>query len=331
VTVRDIAAETGVSIATVSRVLNGHARVAPETRELVQRAADRLGAQSGAGPSRTSQGAIYLRCPYTLTDYFGLIVSSIAETLDLHQRTLILDAGENSQSAQVLATLAGRSNLAGALLILPPEADEELVALRAQGFPFVVADPRNEVPRDIAAVSAAHLAGARNATHHLLGFGHRRIGVIAGPREWMAARNRLAGHNSALADAGILPDPALVRFVEPTVGFGHRAAEELLDLPEPPTALVCFNDKTAIGVMAAAAGRGLRIPRDLSVTGFDDIDVAQAASPMLTTVRQPLAEMGRMAVSLLIRLIDRQPVEALHVELATELVVRGSTGPVRAG
>ena len=94
---------------------------------------------------------------------------------------------------------------------------------------------------------------------------------------------------------------------------------------------MCFNDKTAIGVMAAAAERGLRMPRDLSVTGFDDIDVAQAASPMLTTVRQPLAEMGRMAVSLLIRLIDRQPVEALHVELATELVVRGSTGPAPAG
>jgi LacI family transcriptional regulator len=333
VTVRDIAAETGVSIATVSRVLNGHARVAPETRELVQRAVERLGAQSGspAGAPRTDQRAIYLRCPYTLTDYFGLIVSSVAETLDLHQRTLILDAGENHQSASVLPTLAGRPGVAGALLILPPEPDEQLVALRAKGFPFVVADPRNEVPRDIAAVSAAHLAGARSATLHLLGFGHRRIGVIAGPEEWLAARSRLAGHHSALADAGILPDPALVRFVEPTVHFGHRAAAGLLGLPDPPTALVCFNDKTAIGVMAAAAERGLRIPEDLSVTGFDDIDVAQAARPMLTTVRQPLAEMGRMAVSLLIRLIDRQPVEALHVELATELVVRGSTGPAPAG
>jgi LacI family transcriptional regulator len=331
VTVRDIAAETGVSIATVSRVLNGHARVAPETRDLVQRAADRLGARSGSGPTRSQQGAIYLRCPYTLTDYFGLIVSSVAEALEHHQRTLILDAGENSQSSDVLGTLAGRDGVAGALLILPPEPDEQLVALRGRGFPFVVADPRNEVPRDIASVSAAHLAGARSATHHLLGFGHRRIGVVAGPEEWMAARNRLAGHNSALADAGILPDPALVRYVEPTVHFGHRAAEELLALPEPPTALVCFNDKTAIGVMAAAAERGLRVPQDISVAGFDDIDIAQAASPMLTTVRQPLAEMGRMAVSLLIRLIDRQPVEALHVELATELVVRASTGPAPAG
>ncbi|MEY9893173.1 LacI family transcriptional regulator [Catenulispora sp. MAP5-51] len=330
-TVRDIAAATGVSIATVSRVLNDHANVAPATRDLVQRTVERLGAQAGAESDPEAPGAVYLRCPYTLTDYFGLIVSSIAESLEPHQRTLILDAGENSQAASVLPTLAGRGGVAGAIMILPPEPDEQLVALRAQGFPFVVVDPRGEVPRDIAAVSAAHLAGARSATHHLLAAGHRRIGVIAGPEEWLAARDRLAGHTSALADAGILPDRELVRFVEPTVRLGHWAAGELLDLPSAPTALVCFNDKTAIGAMAAAADRGLRVPADLSVTGFDDIDLAQAASPMLTTVRQPLAEMGRMAVSLLIRLIDRRPVDALHVELATELVVRGSTGPLPAG
>lgn len=330
-TVRDIAAATGVSIATVSRVLNDHANVAPATRELVQRTVERLGAQARDTASEPeAQGAVYLRCPYTLTDYFGLIVSSIAESLEPHRRTLILDAGEISQAADVLPTLAGRAGVAGAIMILPPEDDDQLVALRAQGFPFVVVDPRSEVPRDIAAVSAAHLAGARSATHHLLAAGHRRIGVIAGPEEWLAARDRLAGHTSALADAGILPDRELIQFVEPTVRRGHRAADVLLGLPNPPTALVCFNDKTAIGAMAAAADRGLRVPADLSVTGFDDIDLAQAASPMLTTVRQPLAEMGRMAVSLLMRLIDRQPVDALHVELATELVVRGSTGAVPA-
>ena len=96
----------------------------------------------------------------------------------------------------------------------------------------------------------------------------------------------------------------------------------------PPTALIGFNDKTAVGALAAAAQRGLRVPKDLSIAGFDDIDLAQATSPALTTVRQPLAEMGRMAVSLLIRLLERHRLDALHVELATELIVRGSTGPV---
>jgi LacI family transcriptional regulator len=201
-----------------------------------------------------------------------------------------------------------------------------LVRLSARRFPFVVVDPRTTLPRDIASVSAAHHSGARQVTAHLTSLGHTRIGVIAGPREWLAADARLSGHSAALADVGILPDPALVRHVEPTIAHGYRAAGELLDL-DPPTALAAFNDKTAIGAMQAAADRGLSVPGDLSITGFDDIDLSRATTPQLTTVRQPLQEMGRMAVSLLIRLLDRHALEALHVELATELVVRTSTAP----
>jgi LacI family transcriptional regulator len=183
------------------------------------------------------------------------------------------------------------------------------------------------MPRDIAAVSAAHFAGARSISRHLVDLGHRRIGVIAGPHNWLASDARLAGHASALANAGVLPDPALVRSGEPTAQFGYHAAAELLDVPQPPTALIGFNDKVAVGALAAAAQRGLRVPEDLSIAGFDDIDLAQATRPLLTTVRQPLQEMGRLAVSLLIRLMERQRLDALHVELATELVIRDSTGP----
>jgi LacI family transcriptional regulator len=331
VTVRDIAAQTGVSIATVSRVLNGQAHVAPQTRELVQRAAEQLSARTPGSPAAAAlaaQGAVYLRCPYVLTDYFGLIVSSIAETLALHGRAVVLDAGEAAQQAAVLPSLPSWPGIAAAIVILPPEPSEQLVALRTWRFPFVVVDPRTPVPRDIAAVSAAHFAGARSMTAHLAQLGHRRIGVIAGPHNWLAGKARLAGHTSALADVGVLHPPELTRAGEPTVGFGHRAASELLDLPQRPTALVGFNDKTAVGALAAASERGLRVPEDLSVAGFDDIDLAQATSPMLTTVRQPLAEMGRMAVSLLIRLLDGHRLDALHIELATDLIVRGTTGPV---
>jgi len=329
VTVRDIAAQTGVSIATVSRVLNGQAHVAPETRELVRQAAERLRARgpgSRTGSARVAQDAVYVRCPYILTDYFGLIVSSVAETLALHGRAVVLDAGTAAQQATMLPSLPSRPGTEGAIVILPPEPGEQLTALRARGFPFVVVDPRTPVPRDIAAVSAAHFAGARSITAHLAGLGHRRIGVIAGPHNWLAGQARLAGHAAALAEAGVLHPPELTRAGEPTAEFGYRAACELLDLHPRPTALACFNDKTAVGALAAAARRGLRVPADLSVTGFDDIDLAQATSPMLTTARQPLAEMGRIAVSLLIRLLDGHQVEALHVELATDLIVRASTG-----
>jgi LacI family transcriptional regulator len=335
VTVRDIAANSGTSIATVSRVLNGQAGVTPETRDLVLRTAERLRAQgpgaqprARAGAARPAPGAVYLRCPYLLTDYFGLIVSSVAETLALHGRAVVLDAGTAAQQASVLPSLPSRPGTEGAIVILPPEPGEQLTALRAAGFPFVVVDPRMPVPRDIAAVSAAHFAGARSVTAHLAALGHRRIGVIAGPHNWLAGQARLAGHASALAETGVLHPAELTRTGEPTAEFGYRAAGELLDLPERPTALACFNDKTAVGALAAAAERSLRVPADLSVTGFDDIDLAQATSPMLTTVRQPLAEMGRMAVSLLIRLLDGHQLEALHIELATDLIVRSSTAPV---
>jgi len=332
-TVREVAASTGVSIATVSRVLNGHPHVAEATRERVQGAIQQLGLPTPRRrpASRRSQRlGVYVRCPYVLTDYFGLIVSSIAETLELHGRHVILDAGEAAQQMTVLPTLARRPDVGGAIVILPLEPTEEIVKLRDGGLPFVVIDPRTPLPRDIAAVSAAHFAGARSLTSHLVELGHRRIGVIAGPDEWLVSSARRAGHASALADVGVIQDASLVRPGPPTVEFGFRAAGDLLDSPRPPTALIGFNDKTAIGAMAAAAERGLRVPHDLSITGFDDSDLAQATTPMLTTVRQPLQEMGRIAVSLLVRLLEGHRVDALHVELATELVVRGTTGPARA-
>jgi LacI family transcriptional regulator len=339
--VRAIAAEAGVSIATVSRVMSGRVPVAPATRELVRQAAERLGARAldprvpGAGASAdasagTGPGAVYVHCPYVLSDYFGLIVSSIAETLDLHDRRLILGAGTASHRPAGLASLPEDPAVAGAILLLPPEPGEQLEALRTRGFPFVVVDPMTPMRPDIAAVSAAHTAGARSVTAHLAALGHRRIGVINGPSEWLPSHARLIGHTSALAEIGILAEPELVRSIEPTMRHGYEAARELLALSRPPSALVAFNDKAAVGALRAAAEQGLRVPEDLSVTGYDDIDLGRSTTPAITTVRQPLEEMGRMAVSLLMRLISGHTVDTLHIELATQLVVRDSTGPAAA-
>ena len=326
VTVREIAGEAGVSIATVSRVLNGHPHVAAGTRELVRRAAEQLGA-SAPGPVGSREGAVYVYCPYVLTDYFGVIVTSVADTLALHGRALVLGAGESAHRADVLAALPQDRAIAGAVLILPPEPGEELEQLRTAGFPFVVVDPRTALPREIASVSAANVSGARSVTAHLTALGHRRIGVVGGPTEWLASDSRLVGHTSALADTGTLPAPELRRSVEPTTDNGYRAAVELLGLRDRPTALVGFNDKVAVGILRAAHERGLRVPQDLSVTGFDDSDLSRSTVPVLTTVRQPLEEMGRMAVSLLARLLDGHTVDTLHVELATQFIGRDSTGP----
>ena len=176
-------------------------------------------------------------------------------------------------------------------------------------------------------ISAAHFSGARAVTRHLIELGHRRIGVITGPPDWRTRDDRVGGHLAALAEAGVLGDQELMRYGEPATKTGVAAGGELLDLRPRPTAVVCFNDKVAVGVMEAAAARGLRVPEDLSVTGFDDIDVSRATTPRLTTVRQPLQEMGRTAVTMLMRQLDGHAHEALSMELETRLVVRESTGP----
>ncbi len=179
----------------------------------------------------------------------------------------------------------------------------------------------------IPSVSAANTSGADQAMRHLLQLGHRRIAQITGPAGWVATEGRRRGYRAALAAAGILPDPALEVEAIPEFEPGRKAAERLLDLADPPTAILAFNDNIAIGAIQAARARGVRVPEDLSVVGFDDVEYATIVTPALTTVRQPLAEMGRTAVSLLGRLLEDQRYETLHVELATRLVVRDSTAP----
>nr|BFE55881.1 LacI family DNA-binding transcriptional regulator [Dactylosporangium thailandense] len=332
VTIRDVAAQTGLSIATISRVLNGRANVAPDTRDRVLQAMGGLGKRAprrrGAGVPKADNG-VYVRCPYLLTDYFGLIVSAITEALDVHGMHAVVDAGESAwRRTDVLPTLTGWPQVTGAILILPPEPEGDLERLRDHGFPFVVVDPRTAPPRDVAAVSAANFAGARRLMSHLVELGHRRVGILGGPLTWMAMSDRLAGYHAPLVAVGAYPEADLLRTsTDPTVEAGRALAGDLLDRPDRPTALVAFNDKMAVGALQAAAERGLRVPEELSVAGFDDIDVSRATHPMLTTVRQPLGEMGRMAVSLLSRMLTGHELDALHVELATELVIRGSTGP----
>jgi LacI family transcriptional regulator len=332
VTVRAIAAETGLSIATVSRVLNGGDNVAAETRKRVRQVVERLGDRAPRPRRRSSARAtrppVFVRCPYLLTDYFGHIVTSVAESLALHGQGMLLDAGDAVAGAAAVRELPRRHDARGAILILPPEPAADLEALAARGYPFVVVDPRTAMPRGIVSVSAAHFAGARAVTRHLIELGHRRIGVITGPPDWRTRDDRVGGHLAALAEAGVLGHPGLLRHGEPAARTGARAGAELLGLRPRPTALACFNDKVAVGAMEAAAARGLRVPADLSVVGFDDIDVSRATTPRLTTVRQPLREMGRTAVTMLMRQLDGHDHEALSMELETRLVVRDSTGPV---
>ena len=326
VTIRQVAETAGVSIATVSRVVNGHSDVSPHTREAVQRVLREHGYQAGARSRSAPTGLVGVMMPVVHPGYFAEILSGASEALYEHDLRVMLCPTRHSHEREtsLLDRLAG-GEADGAVLVLPEESAAELLALADHGFPVVIVDPRTEVPEGIPVVCAAHSSGATQATRHLLDLGHRRIGVIGGPEGWMATQERLRGYQAALAGAGVLPDPSLVRYSDFRISGGRGEAAALLDLPDPPTAVFAFNDSMAIGVMQEAAARGLRVPAELSVVGFDDTVEASVVVPGLTTVRQPLAEMGRTAVSLLLRQLQNRRFEPLRMEIETRLVLRDST------
>ena len=328
-TIRDIAELAGVSISTVSRAVNGRSDVSEETRTMVRRIAREHGytaSRDARGLSTGRTGLIGVTLPVIHPTYFSAILASVAEALDEYDMRMVLCPTQHQHDRELsLIERLMHGTTDGAILVLPEESGSELRTLARRGYRYVVVDPAEQPEEDIPAVSAAHSAGADQAVRHLLGLGHRRIGAITGPRGRMATEERLRGYNAAMAGAGVLPDPGLVAESDWTVEGGFAAGARLLAPADPPTAIFAFNDQMAIGAMRAARSRGRRIPEELSIVGFDDITEAQFVTPGLTTVRQPLAEMGRMAVSLLVRLLDDLADTALHVELATRLVVRDST------
>ncbi|MFD0202435.1 MULTISPECIES: substrate-binding domain-containing protein [Saccharothrix] len=216
---------------------------------------------------------------------------------------------------------------AGVLLVTCPiSVAEERVFARA-GVPLVHIDPVDAATPDLLSVAATNRAGGVTAVKHLLSLGHRRIGVVGGPRDVLCSRARVDGYRFALERAGIPFDTALVRHADFTREGGRREAAELLRGPDRPTAVFAANDEQALGVVEAARAAGLSVPADLSVVGFDDLPAARRGTPALTTVRQPLAAMGRQAGWMLADLIAGHQPPTDHVELPTDLVVRASTAP----
>jgi LacI family transcriptional regulator len=329
VTIREIAELAGVSIATVSRVVNGRDDVSEETREVVQRIVREHGYtanRSARGLSAGRTGFVGVIVPMVNPPYFSSILSGAAEALDeLDMRIVLCPTGHQHDREVTLLERLMHGTTDGALLILPEETNDELDVLVNHGYRFVVVDPLMRLDERISGVSSANTSGADQAMRHLLELGHRRIAAITGPQSGFATEERRRGYHAALAAEGIMPEPALEVESNFQIEGGVTAGGQLLDLPDRPTAIFAFNDNLAIGLMQAARARGLRVPEDVSVVGFDDTELASILTPALTTVRQPLAEMGRMAVSLLTRALDNQHFEALHVELATRLIVRGST------
>jgi len=206
---------------------------------------------------------------------------------------------------------------------------DTLSALRRAHLPVVLIDPLNVSRPRLRTVGSSNFAGGLAATEHLLELGHRRIAFLGGPASAACNLARLQGYRSALEAGGVRVGAEYVLHGDFRFETGRQGADALLRLPEVPTAIVAANDELALGTIEAARVLGLRVPQDLSVVGFDDTSGALMSSPPLTTVHQPLREMGALALRTAVRLALGETVEFSHVELATELVVRDSTGAPR--
>lgn len=324
-TIIDVAREADVSYTTVSRVINGKGYVRAATRERVLQAMTRTGYTVNRQARVLAGGrhqVIGLLVPELDTSYVGEILRGIDEEIAAAGYDLMLYTTHRRRTRESIFVNSITTGMTdGLLMILPVDPAAYVTSIRRRDFPFVLIDHEgldNEGP----SIGATNREGAHQAMRYLIELGHRRIGFITGNMEMDCALERLAGYREALAEHGIPGDETLVaegNFHRP---LAFQRTRDLLGLADPPTAIFASNDVSAFGVMDAVRDIGLRIPDDVSVVGFDDIPDAQTSNPALTTVRQPMREMGARATRMLLERIAGEDLEPPRIELPTELIVR---------
>ncbi|MGP2441804.1 LacI family DNA-binding transcriptional regulator [Streptomyces sp. JW3] len=328
-----VAREAGVSVPTASKVVNGREDVAPETRRRVSEALDRLGYVRRPRFDTVRAPRLVDLVVHSLADSgSGAVLHGVEGAAYDAGLEVVVSAGLDRrrggggavERGGWLDKLMARGS-AGALFDLAELTGAQYAWLARHRVPFVMIDPVTEPPTGVVSVGAANWQGGVTATEHLLRLGHERIAVIAGDRGTTVSGTRVAGYRSALAAAGVRHRAEYVRHAGFDRDAARRRMRELLALAVPPTAVFVCSDAMALGVYEALAERGLRVPDDMSVVGFDDLPEARWATPALTTVRRPLAEMAATALRLLLRMMDGARPESTRTELSTRLVERAST------
>ncbi|MEV0895219.1 LacI family DNA-binding transcriptional regulator [Actinoplanes sp. NPDC049802] len=322
VTISFIAESAGVSVPTVSKVINGRSGVAAGTRARVEELITRYGYRKTAPAQRSDVLELVFE---QLEHQWSIeIIRGVQRVVRGNGLGLVLtEFGPDRSTIRywIDDTLARRP---ACVVSVAQLSSGERDQLRARGIPFVVLDPIVELPDDVPFVGATNWSGGRAATRHLIQLGHHRIAMIAGPGHLFDLA-RLDGYRSALRSAGIEVRDDLIVTTPLTQEHGQVAALQLLNRPDRPTAVFTCNDLQAIGVYQTARALGLRIPGDLSVVGFDDVPIAAMIDPPLTTVHQPLTEMAAAATELALALGRGETPAQPGIELATTLTVRSST------
>lgn len=332
-TMVEIAKEVGVSTTTVSKVLNHHPGVGAQTRARIQKVIeqnDYVQNYAARHLRRGQSGSIDLVIMRLEGGYDLGIMRGVQDTLEESgHRLTIFATQEDEETERLWLRRILNQSTDGVLLLLPYERVGIPEELMKHDIPFIAIGDRNEPTTAFPTIGSTSWLGGYMATEYLISLGHRRIGAITLPLHLTTSRARLAGYREALERANIPVDPSLICEGSYLLGDGIQQTNALLDLPDPPTAIFTGNDAHATGVYQALYRRNIRVPDEMSVIGFDDVTYAAQMAPPLTTIRQPLIEMGRMATSMLLRLISGQPLDSNHVELSTSLVIRESCAAPR--
>lgn len=326
VTIQDVANAASVSVSTVSRVLNDKDDVASETYEKVQRIIEDLGyASSLAARSMRSRNTnvIGLVVPDLEQAFCLNVVKGVNRAIEQLGYDLLVYSGGNStrrswaaREHRYVSLLNG--SITDGIIVVTPTAETF-----ATHYPLVAVDPHLD-STDFPAVIATNHVGALSVMEYLLELGHRRIGFIGGRPDLQSALRRLQGYKDSLAQANIPFDPNLVQVGDFTQETGYRCAQNLLALSAHPTAIFAANDRSAIGAIEAITEIGLKVPEDISVVGFDNIEEAFFVNGGLTTVDQFISDMGRVAVEMLVKLIQNQSLENQLFRMPTKLIVRNT-------
>ncbi|HYG34113.1 MAG TPA: LacI family DNA-binding transcriptional regulator [Clostridia bacterium] len=330
ITIQDVAKAAGVSVSTVSRVLNDKVDVAVETYEKVQKVILELGyasslAARGMRSHRTNViGAIIpdVISPYCIEVLRGVnqTIAQLDYDLLIYTNGDIQRTGTDEHERQYVNFLNG--SITDGVIVIAAAATSFLT-----DAPLVIVDPNVEIPVYPAIISTNY-EGALEVMRYLIGLGHCRIAHITGRLGLLSARQRLQGYRDGLAEAGIPIDPQLIQISDYTIDTAAECARRLLTLKDPPTAIFAANDMSAMGVYQAAKEAGVRIPENLSVVGFDNIREASFLNPALTTVDQSIMEMGVIATEMVLKLVEGETLESDQVKIQTRLVVRDSCRPL---
>ena len=328
-TIVDVARHAGVSHSTVSRVLNGYPHVSADTRARVEQAAHDLGYVANLNARGLAGGRSGLVGVVTFevsSSYIIGVLRGIDGELAASEHDMMLSTNRlRDQRERDHVTRLSQGPCDGLIVLIPSASELYAEDFAARGYPLVLID--HAATTHASTVTTQNRAGAEQATRHLIELGHRRIGHIGGIEQFDASDARVEGWRSTLAAHDLDHGDDLIVGGDFQRESGRVGTAELLDRPDPPTAIFAANDMAAVGVLDELRARGLRCPDDVSVVGFDDVPEATLMTPTLTTVRQPMEALGREAVRLLLARIEDPAGPVAHLELATELVVRASTGP----